>query len=196
MNANESDTSKRLSSFRSCNHVGFVDLHWGFRLIAMIGWNDADFHDDVEARLVGRFAKSGVLTIEVSVLSSADEELRTAGVRVAGASHRKNASFVRCLVEFGFDVVAGATHSGTFGATALDHETVDDAMKNKAVVIADFRKAEHVFHVTRCNIGKHIEFDLAHRCVELELIIIFAEVDVCLCCGYFRLTIFSHDRVR
>lgn len=83
----------------------------------------------------------------------ANEELGSRAVRVLGASHRDDAALVRLAVEFGFDFVAGITGAGgalcarfCVRAAALDHESLDDAVKGRAVVKPVTGEFLEVFH--------------------------------------------------
>ena len=85
--------------------------------------------------------KRGVLLVEEAGIAVADKKLATGGIGAGGAGHREDAAHVSLGVEFGLHFVtgiAGAGHAARtlfgVGATALDHETLDDAVKCGAVV--------------------------------------------------------------
>ena len=86
-------------------------------------------------------AERGVLTVEEFGVAVTDKELRAGRVWAGRAGHREDAAHVGLGVELRFDLPAGTAGTGhTFfadfgvGATALDHEALDDAMKCSAVI--------------------------------------------------------------
>src|SRR5262245_66179609 len=74
--------------------------------------------------------------VEVRRRSERDEELPAIGVR-ATVRHREDACLVvpQLRVKLVGEVIAGAADTLTERIAALNHELVDDAMKNGAVVV-------------------------------------------------------------
>jgi hypothetical protein len=74
--------------------------------------------------------------VEVRRRSERDEELSAVGVR-SSVRHREDASLVvpQLGVKLVGEVIAGAADTLTKRIAALNHELVDDAMKNRAVVV-------------------------------------------------------------
>src|SRR5256714_14615368 len=98
--------------------------------------------DDVPEHRVSVALGVRVAIVEEAVVLDVDEELRARGMRVGRARHRNGPQFVlqaRLERESGlvFNGRAGRllAHSG-LEAAALDHETVDDAVKYPAIVEA------------------------------------------------------------
>ena len=93
-----------------------------------------------------------------------DEELRTGGIRHHGAGHGQHAGRVlqivgeAILAEFPFDTVAGASRAGALGASALDHETADDAVEDQPVIKSFFDQADEIVHGIRRDIGIKLGF--------------------------------------
>src|SRR6266852_5581094 len=91
-----------------------------------------------------QLAEGGVLTIEKLRVSQADEKLAARGVGVLRAGHGNGAAAMRALVELGLDRVAGAAGAparfrfwiARQRVPALDHETLDDAVKGGPIVEA------------------------------------------------------------
>lgn len=88
-----------------------------------------------------QLTKSGVLAVEELRIAVTKKELAAGRIRMSGARHRDHAANVRLGIELGLDLVTritGARHSAFafagVGATALDHETFDDAMERGAII--------------------------------------------------------------
>ena len=73
--------------------------------------------------------------VEVRRGTERDEELAAVGVR-SGVGHRQDAGLAvaQRRVEFVGELVAGASRAGAERITPLDHEAIDDAMEDDAVV--------------------------------------------------------------
>lgn len=87
------------------------------------------------------FTERGILVVEELGVAVDEEKLRTRGIGMRGAGHRNHAAHMGLFIELRFDFVAGAAGAGHaafaflgVGATSLDHETLDDAMKGGAVI--------------------------------------------------------------
>jgi len=93
------------------------------------------------------FSEASVLAVQVSRIGAAvaDEELRTARIKTR-MSHRKYAPIVVLISAAGFaiDIVSGTTSTVAFGASALDDEVVQHAVKGQAVVEAFFRQISKI----------------------------------------------------
>lgn len=72
----------------------FIDGDESLGAVAVIGGGGADLTDDIQTGGIGGFAEGGILAVEVGDFFEADEELRSAGVRVAAAGHGEDAWFV------------------------------------------------------------------------------------------------------
>src|SRR3954470_9284373 len=104
------------------------------RLVAPVGLGRLDLVDDVHA--VRHAAEDGVLAAEPwSLVGGDDEELRAVGVR-AGVGHRQRAADDLVLVELVLELIPRAAGPRAGRVAALDHEVLDDAMEDDAVVEA------------------------------------------------------------
>src|SRR5204863_8971073 len=81
-------------------------------------------------------AGHGGLVVEPRGFGQRDEELTAVGVR-STVRHRQDARFAvpKLRVELVLEVVAGAAGPLSQRVAALNHEAVDDAMKDRSVVI-------------------------------------------------------------
>ena len=82
------------------------------------------------------FTENCVVAVEVWRRTVSDEELGTVCVR-SSVRHREHAWLVvlaDCGLAFAFEFVAGATHSCASRIATLDHEVVDHAVKDDAVI--------------------------------------------------------------
>src|SRR5690242_1548649 len=78
----------------------------------------------------------------------ADKELGPGRVGILLARHGENPAVMRMIVEFGFDFVAGTAGAVTaflgwvfrIRIASLDHETLHDSMKNRAIIKARARQ--------------------------------------------------------
>src|SRR6266849_3447451 len=105
-------------------------------------------------------AEGGVLAVEKLRVSQADEKLAARRVRVLRAGHGNSAAAMRAFVELGLDRVAGA--AGTPArfclwiarqrVPALDHETLEDAVKGGPIVEAVFGEGLEIFD----GFGRHV----------------------------------------
>ena len=87
-------------------------------------------------------AERRVLAVQELAVFVHDEELATWRSSATARAHRQNAALMAQVVlhavelELAPDAVAGAAHTSSLRAAALDHEAGDDAVKNQAVVEA------------------------------------------------------------
>ena len=95
-----------------------------------------------------------------------DKELASGRVGHHAASHAQNAAVMLEIVlgkavvlELALDAIAGATHAGTLGIAALNHETGDDAVKDEAVIEAAVHKAQEVVDGVRSNLRVELGLD-------------------------------------
>src|SRR4051812_1837990 len=104
------------------------------RPILAIGLRLTDLLDNVDA--FGDDAKDRVLAIEMRRRAERDEELAAVGIR-AGVRHGQNPRAIvpKAGMELVFELVAGPAVALTERVTALDHEALDDAMKDDAVEV-------------------------------------------------------------
>src|SRR5215207_9166886 len=119
-----------------------LDLRRVERAVARVGLHGLDRVEDVHA--AGDTAEHGVLAVEPRRLGHGDqEELRAVGVR-AGVGHGERAPDDLVVVELVLEGVAGAAGPRPVGIAPLDHEVVDDAMEDHAVVEAVGRELAEV----------------------------------------------------
>src|SRR6478672_8895295 len=105
----------------------------GYRRVTNLGQNVIAFD---------QFAERRVFVIETRNAPQTNEELRTGRVRIVFTRHRKDAADMREIVEFSLYFVARSAFAITaffcriFGVrvTTLDHEALDDPVKDGAVV--------------------------------------------------------------
>ena len=162
------------------------------RPIIGIGGQLPDFTDDFHTGSVCGASECGVLSVEVSMSTEADEELRAAGIRVIGTGHGEHTGDVWCGIEFGSDRVSRATGTGALWATALNHESADDAVKYDTVVVTDSSQSDHVGAVSWCNFGEQVEQDGSVIGFQFDLVAVGIEIDVFDGCGDFNLAILAH----
>src|SRR5439155_13931092 len=122
-------------------------------------WSVADFFQDFVA--FDQFTETRVLPIEPRNRRETDEELRAGRIRIGHARHRDHAALMWVIVEFSFDFVAGSALSKAvlfrwifrIRIAALNHESLDDAMKSCAVVKSRAGKFLKIFYCFRSGIG-------------------------------------------
>ena len=97
-----------------------------------------DLIDDVHT--FGDASEGGVVAVEEEVIRVADEELATRGIGIHRPGHRDDAALMGEGVidpigpEFAFDGVARSSGAVAARASALDHETFDDAVEGQSVI--------------------------------------------------------------
>src|SRR5438046_1364588 len=104
--------------------------------VARAGAGGRDRVDDLLRAFVGDLTEDRVLPVEPVRRGDGDEELRPVGTG-AGVRHGEQVRPVEG--QLGVDLVAElvprATPPGTGRVASLDHEVVDDAVKDRAVVV-------------------------------------------------------------
>src|SRR6266404_3110021 len=115
---------------------------------------------------LGDFPPRRILAVEETGIVEADEELAVAGVRALGARHRDGATHMRLAIELGLELLAGAAGSGALGASGLRHESLDDAVKNHAVVEPIAHQLLDARHMPGREVGPHLDHHLALGRVE------------------------------
>ncbi len=155
-------------SLKRSGHVRSVLLNGSFDdvllvdgLVAGVAAGVFDFGDDVHAG--GHLAKNGVLHVEPGAGHGGDEELRTVG---AGASvgHGEEAGLVE--LDAGVALVLKlaapegfAAHASAGRVAALQHEFLDHAVENNAVVVALVDEADEVFNGLGSDVGHQLNFN-------------------------------------
>ena len=122
-----------------------------------------DFFQHVVA--LDELAERGVLAVEKARVAVADEKLRAGGIRILRARHREDAARVRLVIELRLDLMPRPARAPrAFLArifrqriTALNHKTLDDAMKTSAVVKTFLREVSEIFDVARRNVRPEFE---------------------------------------
>ena len=108
--------------------------------------------------------------VEEAVVLDVDEKLRGGGMRVVGARHGDGVAVVlQAVVGFILDRRAGRLllHA-RLEAAALDHEAVDDAVKDRAVVMAGLNVVNEVLDGFRRFVGIQFEGDDAEVGVQFD----------------------------
>ena len=160
---------------------GFEDDRGSGFVTGTCGSGSDGVHDIHSAH---NFAKDGVAVVEPRGGFVGDKELAAVGVgaRVRHAQHAGTIVFERG-VEFVSKFVAGAACACTKGATALDHEVFDDAVKSKAVIkgavvlglagfgvkpfLASRREADKVSDGVRGLLFKEFNGEVAHTGIKI-----------------------------
>src|SRR5688500_15533299 len=111
-----------------------LDHHIFERPVAVAGRRAADLPDDVHA--LDHLAKDRMAVVEMRRRSKRDEELSAVGVRPA-VGHRQDPRLVvpRLRVELVREGIAGTADPLAQRIAALNHESVDHAVEDDAVVI-------------------------------------------------------------
>ena len=113
----------------------------------------------------GYLAEGGVLAVQMLGILMHDEELAAGGIGGGGPSHAQHAPLVLQVVlhtveeELALDAVAGATHTGAFGAAALDHEAGDDPVEDQTVVIVMIAQVDEIVNALGCLLGIQLALD-------------------------------------
>ena len=152
-----------------------LEHHVGFRAVVGVGFGGSDLTDDVHT--VDDLPEHRVATVEVRRRVERDEKLRAVRVRPR-VSHAEDARAVvgQLVVELVVELVAGTTAAGAGRVATLDHEAVDDAVKENVVVerlIGDSlsrlgirplsfarRQADEVPDRARCALFEQLYFDV------------------------------------
>ncbi len=115
-----------------------------FRFITPIHRGFRNFVHDVHP--VDDLTESGILAVKMGRILMHDKELGTGRIGVLGSRHGNNAPFMFQRIsktiglEFPFDLIAGAAHTGTVRAAALNHKAFDDLMEDQPVIEAFFTR--------------------------------------------------------
>ena len=104
-------------------------------LVAHVGGHFGDLVDDGLRRLVDHLAENRVLAVKPGRRGHGDEELRSVGPR-PGVRHGEHIRVVEVQlgVDLVLELVAGASGSATQRVASLDHEAVDHAVEDRAVI--------------------------------------------------------------
>ena len=96
-----------------------------------------------------------------------DKELRGSGVGVAGTRHGQNTSLVLQVIghitvgdELAADGLAGLLIELGSHATALDHESTDDTVKDQTLVESALHQGEEILNRLGCLVGTKLHHDL------------------------------------
>ena len=133
------------------------------------------------------FAEYGMMAVEPRCFVEGDEELRAACVG-ACVCHGEDAfgRMAKAFAEFIGDGVARAARAVAVRVAALDHESVDDAMEDEAVVEAVVGEVDEVLCCFRGFVT--IEFDgkgsfgRLEYCDRVVGVAEFCDIGVCVCC--------------
>ena len=114
--------------------------------------------------------------VEEFVVVDVDEKLRTGRVRVVGTSHGNGADGV-AWATLGFDLntlvldgwSGGFFHVASVIAATLDHEVIDDAVKNQAVVMAVAHISQKILYGVGCFVGVQLNHKLSRAGGEFNL---------------------------
>src|SRR5690606_38627800 len=160
-----------------CDGSRFDDDRGGWHVTISTKIAGADIFDAVDnIGSLYHFAKDGIppairsRVIERGVVCRVDEKLRRSRMRFAAASHG-----------YGIDVITQAVgrfvtnrsscafflHVAIKSAT-LNHETGDDAMKNRATVLAAFYVLEKILYGERGLFRIEFQNNIAHVCLERD----------------------------
>src|SRR5690606_17098979 len=103
------------------------------------------------------------LVIEESIVDDVDEELRGRAVGILGARQGYGTALVgQPVVRFVADRIAGRFAAHVAGkAAALDHETGNDAMEDRVVVVAGADISKEIRRRQGGTVGKEFDGDLA-----------------------------------
>ena len=147
------------------------------RTIHAISRDLSDLVDDLLRILIGNLTENSVRTGQVWGLADGDEELRTVGTW-AGVRHSQQVWAVegQLWVELIAELVARAATAGAGWVAALDHESVDDAVEDRAVIertllatlcilggvfLGSLGQTDEVFDGYWCVIAEQLNHDIA-----------------------------------
>ena len=104
----------------------------------------------------------GVLVVEKARIVEADEELAVRAVRAARTRHRTSTAHMRLGIELlGKIGLFRTAHASPVGATALRHETRDDAVELYAIVKAFAGQLFNACNMIGCEIGAKLDDNVA-----------------------------------
>lgn len=112
-----------------------VDDHVIVWAIHAVGSDTGDLGNDLLRFLIGDLAEDGVAVGQMRLRAHGDEELGAVGSR-AGVCHSQQewAVELQFWVELVAEFVAWAATAGAGWVAALDHEAIDDAVEDRAIV--------------------------------------------------------------
>mmetsp|Transcript_7364 Transcript_7364/g.22768 ORF Transcript_7364/g.22768 Transcript_7364/m.22768 type:complete len:240 (-) Transcript_7364:1190-1909(-) len=138
-----------------------LDVHQ--RLVALVTLDLLDALDDVSA--LYHPPKDGVLVVEPRRRGACDEKLRAVGVRAGvGHRHRVRSIMAKAPVELVLKLMTpdgGASCAIAERVSRLNHEALDDAVEDDAIVVAVACVRHKVLHRLRALVWKQLEVDLA-----------------------------------
>src|SRR5690606_23066259 len=131
--ARRSGESSQVLDVDACDH-DIVE-----RLVAPVGRNGLDRVDDALRGVVGDLAEDRVLAVEPGRRHRRDEELRAVGAAAhldAGVGHGEQVGLIEheLGVDLAVELVAGPADALTERVATLQHEFLDDAVEDDAVV--------------------------------------------------------------
>jgi hypothetical protein len=123
------------------------------------------FCNPAELSVAGRPVKAG------GTRAGADKKLAAARIRHTGVGHGEDAGAVRMLDrQFVGDVVTGPARAGAGRVAALDHESFDDTMKDRAVVESFLRKEYKVIDGLGRFAGQQLDLETAEAGIESGIV--------------------------
>lgn len=158
--ANHHQEHQRINANKRGNGRNCAWIHGGKLLLDLHGLNDdivvrtihavssdaTDLRNDLLGLLIRHFTENGVAVVQVRGGRHRDEELGAIG---AWASIRHGqqewAVELQLRVELVLELVARATTTGARWVTALNHEAIDDAVEDRAIVERAFGRALSVW---------------------------------------------------
>ena len=133
--------------------------------------NSCNRIDNSLRSVVGNLTEDRVLAVEPSRSHRGDEELRAVGARdlaghvtaLAGVRHSELVGLVEdeLGVNLVVEGVAGAAHTGAVGVAALNHEVLDDAVKDHTIIEALLGQVDEVLDRLRRLIAEKVDDDIA-----------------------------------
>ena len=117
--------------FQRARRADGKNFHFFNRLAARSYRDAADLLYDVHT--LDHFPEHGVLAREMGRVCQVDEKLRAVGVG-AGIGHGERASDRSLRAELIFELVSRAAGAGALRAPALEHEVLNNPVKNETVV--------------------------------------------------------------
>ena len=154
------------------------------RTVHAVSINLGDLGHNLLGGCIGNLTKDGVVVVQVRGRRHGDEELGAVGAW-AGIGHGQQewAVKLQLRVELVLELVARATAAGAGRVAALDHEVIDDAVEDCAVieragllalcvlggvVLLALGQADEVFNGYRCVVTEEIDNNVTvvgmHRC--------------------------------
>ena len=94
-----------------------------------------------------------------------NKKLGAGGIGAGGTGHRQHAALMAQVIldtieeKLTLDAVAGATHTGTIRAAALNHETRDDTVENQTIIVVMIGQINKVVNALGCGFGVQFALD-------------------------------------